>query len=145
MHTVSEVRLTALSDILWRERRLLDLLRFKLEEERLLLLAGRTEWVNRASHEVELVLDEVRGAELDRAVALADAAAGLRLGPHPTLALLTAAVPMPWAGVLGAHRRALRVAAREVDRASEANRVLLRQGLAAARRELDALVEGASL
>lgn len=144
MHSPSEVRLTALSDVLWRERRLLDLLRFKLEEEHLLLAAGRTEWVARASHEIELVLDELARAELDRAVAVAEVGAVLRLGPQPTLAVLAAAVDAPWTGLLRAHRQALRVAARQVERASEANRVLLRQGVAATRRELASLAEGAA-
>ncbi|HEX2038771.1 MAG TPA: flagellar export chaperone FlgN [Acidimicrobiales bacterium] len=138
----SELRLTALSDLLWRERRLLDLLRFKLEEERLLLEAGNTEWLARASHEIELVLDELGRAELDRAVAVADLGAELRLGPQPTLAVLAAAVPPPWTGLLRAHRQALRLAGRQVERASDANRALLRQGVAAARRELDSLVGG---
>lgn len=139
----SEVRLTALSDILWRERRLLDLLRFKLEEEHLLLAAGRTEWVARASHEIEMVLDELARAELDRAVAVADVGAALGLGSQPTLAVLSAAAEPPWTGLLWAHRQALRVATRQVERASEANRVLLRQGMATARRELAVMVEGA--
>lgn len=143
MQSSSEVRLTVLSDILWRERRLLDLLRFKLEEEHLLLAAGRTEWVARASHEIEMVLDELARAELDRAVAVADVGAALELGPQPTLAVLAAAVAPPWTGLLRAHRQALRVAARQVERASEANRVLLRQGMAVVRRELAATVEGA--
>ena len=142
MQSPSEVRLTALSDILWRERRLLDLLRFKLEEEHLLLAAGRTEWVARASHEIEMVLDELARAELDRAVAVADVGAAFGLGSQPTLAVLAAAVEPPWTGLLRAHRHALRVATRQVERASEANRVLLRQGLASTRSELASLVEG---
>jgi hypothetical protein len=136
----SEIRLTALSDLLWRERRLLDLLRFKLEEERLLLEAGNTEWLSRASHEIEMVLDELARAELDRAVAVAEAGAELDLGPQPTLAVLAAAVPAPWTGLLRAHRRALRAATRQVERASDVNRSLLREGVSAARRELGSLV-----
>ena len=34
-----------LSAVLWRERELLELLTFKLEEEQLLLTAGRSRWV----------------------------------------------------------------------------------------------------
>ena len=46
-----------LSAVLWRERELLELLTFKLEEEQLLLAAGRSRWVSHASREVEQVLD----------------------------------------------------------------------------------------
>lgn len=136
----SELSLTALSDLLWRERRLLDLLRFKLEEERLLLLAGNTEWLARASHEIELVLDELSDAELARAVAVAKVGTELDLGPQPSLAVLAAAVPAPWTALLRAHRQALRRAARQVELASDTNRALLRQGVADARRHLDVLV-----
>ena len=41
------------SNILWRERNLLELLAFKLDAERLLARAGRTRWLARADHEVE--------------------------------------------------------------------------------------------
>ena len=124
--------LAALSDLLWRERRLLDLLRFKLEEERLLLQSGSTEWVARASHEVELGLDELSDVELDRAVGVAELGAHFGLGPQPTLAVLAAAVPPPWGPLLRAHRQALRLASKQVERASEDNRTLLRRSMAEA-------------
>ena len=47
-----------LSALLWRERELLELLTFKLEEEQLLLTAGRTRWIEHATREVEQVLVE---------------------------------------------------------------------------------------
>jgi hypothetical protein len=145
MPTPAEHRLTALSEVLWRQRRLLDLLHFKLEEERLLILAGHTGWLGRASHEVEVVLDELGASELDRAVAVADVATALGLAPQSTLALLAAAVEAPWAGLLRAHRQALRAAARQVDRASELNRALLREAMGETRRQLGALVEAVLL
>ena len=48
--------LTEVSSILWRERELLELLLFKLEEEQLLLAAGRSRWLGHATREVEMVL-----------------------------------------------------------------------------------------
>lgn len=143
MPTPAEHRLTALSDVLWRQRRLLDLLRFKLEEERLLLLAGHTEWLGRAAHEIEVVLDELGSSELDRALAVAQVAMTMDLAPQSTLAVLAAAVEAPWSNLLRAHRQALRVATRQVDRASETNRAMLREAMGQARGELDSLVEGA--
>ena len=40
--------------ILWRERELLELLLFKLEEEQLVLASGRGRWLAHATHEVEV-------------------------------------------------------------------------------------------
>jgi len=132
----SELRLTALSDLLWKERRLLDLLRFKLEEERLLLVAGNTEWLPRATHEIELVLDALGAAELERAVWVAEVGAELGLGPQPTLAVLAAGAPAPWTELLRAHRQALRLAAHQVERASGTNQAILRQGVDDARQKV---------
>ncbi|CAN5337491.1 hypothetical protein BH23ACT9_BH23ACT9_24210 [soil metagenome] len=39
------------SNILWRERQLLELLHFKLEVEQSLLAAGRTRWLSHATRE----------------------------------------------------------------------------------------------
>ena len=40
-----------LSNLLWRERELLELLVFKLEEEQLLLTAGKSRWLPQATRE----------------------------------------------------------------------------------------------
>ena len=39
--------LAELSNVLWRERELLEMLLFKLESEQLVLAAGRTHWLAR--------------------------------------------------------------------------------------------------
>ena len=57
--------LERLSEVLWRERHLLELLLFKLEEEQLVLTSGRTRWLGHATREVETVLEEIRTAELE--------------------------------------------------------------------------------
>ena len=57
-----------LSQILWRERELLETLLFKLEEEQMVLAGGRTRWLARAAREVENVLDTIRETEILRAV-----------------------------------------------------------------------------
>jgi hypothetical protein len=111
--------LREVSDILWRERRLLEVLEFKLEEERLLAEAGHLRWLHRASREVAMVRSELRRAELDRALAVAAAAAGLGLRGEPTLQELAAAAPAPWAGILSRHRAALLRAAAQVTDLSE--------------------------
>jgi hypothetical protein len=60
-----------LSALLWRERELLELLIFKLEEEQLLLMSGKSRWLQHATREVEQVLNLVREAGLGRSVEVA--------------------------------------------------------------------------
>lgn len=113
------------SDILWRERELLDVLLFKLDQERLLLSEGgehAVRWLARASHEVDLVVEELRLADLTRAVAIDALAAELGLDPAPTLAALAAAAPAPWNDLLAAHRAAFEVLVRQVRAAAVDNR-----------------------
>jgi len=43
-----QVSLSDLSSILWREREMLELLLFKLEEEQLILASGRSRWLTLA-------------------------------------------------------------------------------------------------
>ena len=73
--------LNELSGVLWRERQLLELLLFKLEEEQLILTSGRTQWLGHATREVESVLDQIRTAELGRAMEAEEAARQLGLEP----------------------------------------------------------------
>ena len=56
--------LADLSSILWREREMLELLLFKLEEEQLVLAGNRTRWLAHATREVEMVLDQIRRTEV---------------------------------------------------------------------------------
>jgi hypothetical protein len=106
--------LREVSDILWRERRLLEILEFKLEEERLLAEAGHRRWLHRATREVALVRSELRRAELERAVVVARAADDLGLDHAPRLRDLAAAAPEPWAGIFERHRHAMVRAADQV-------------------------------
>src|SRR5512144_1453988 len=99
--------LNDVSNILWRERQLLELLVFKLEEEQLVLAAGRSRWLAFATREVENVLGEIKRVELDRAVQVADAARALGLAGTPTLRELAALTAPPWDGIFAEHRRAL--------------------------------------
>src|SRR3954454_18372766 len=48
-----------LSQVLWRERELLETLLFKLEEEQTLLQSDRTRWLVRAAGEVDEVLETI--------------------------------------------------------------------------------------
>jgi hypothetical protein len=133
--------LSDVSNILWRERQLLELLVFKLEEEQLVLAAGRTRWLAHATREVESVLGEIKRVELERAMAVAEAGRDLGLSDSPALRELAALSPAPWDGIFGEHRRALLGLAQEIDTITKSNRELLQRGHQAARETLEALGE----
>jgi len=117
--------LSELSDVLWTERHLLELLLFKLEEEQLLLTSGRTRWLAHATREVESVLDQIRDAELGRAVESDLAAAELGLPDGSGLAALAEAAPAPWDDLLRAHRDAFVTLTTEIAQLADGNRELL--------------------
>jgi hypothetical protein len=135
------VELRDVSNILWRERHLLDLLLFKLEEEQLLLAAGRTRWIAQATREVEMVLEEIKQTELSRAMVVDQVAPGLGLEPGPSLRALAEAAPDPWSTLLSEHRAAFLTATEEIVALAQTNRELLTQGQQAARDVLATLGE----
>jgi hypothetical protein len=130
---VKTVALTELSSVLWRTRELLELLLFKLEEEQLLLAAGRSRWLAHATREVEMVLEQVRSTEVIRAVHAQAAANQLGLPPDASLSALADAAPMPWFELLHQHRKAFLALTSEISGLAEANRDLLTAGPRAAR------------
>jgi flagellar biosynthesis/type III secretory pathway chaperone len=116
-----------LSAHLWRERELLDLLTFKLEEEQLLLSAGRARWLSHATREVEQVLERLRIAGLERATAAAAVAHDWGLPPDATLRDLAAgATDGPWAELLSAHLTAMTDQAAAIRQLRDANAQFLR-------------------
>jgi hypothetical protein len=114
--------LAEVSDILWRERELLDVLLFKLEEEQLLLAAGKVRWLARATREVELVLEQIRLTELTRSIEVDALAPSLGLDPAPSLSKLADAAPLPWSDLLRSHRNAFLTLTQEISSLAEANR-----------------------
>jgi len=120
--------LQAFSDVLFQERRLLELLLFKLDEERLILEAGETRWLALASREIETVLDELNKVELARSVAFAELAPELGLPANATLATLTAAVPSPWESVFADHHQGMKELMTEVVESARFSETLLREG-----------------
>ena len=127
------------SDILWRERELLDLLLFKLDSQRLLLRAGSIRWLARSTHEVDLVLEQLQLVEITRALQVDDLAAQLGLQPGATLADLAAVEPTPWAELFHAHRAAFRTLIEEVTDLAEANQRALREACVLSERNVAAL------
>lgn len=99
---------TELSALLWRERELLELLIFKLEEEQLLLTAGKTRWIQHATREVEQVMNKLRESGLSRTVAVAELALEWGTAEDATLRDIVSHAPDgPWSEIFMAHLAAL--------------------------------------
>ena len=116
-----------LSALLWYERELLDLLTFKLEEEQLLLTAGKTRWLAHATREVEQVLERLRVAGLERASAAAAVAHQWGLPEDASLRDLAAgATEAAWADILSAHLTAMTDQSAAIRQLRDANAQFLR-------------------
>jgi hypothetical protein len=136
--------LREVSTILWRERHLLELLLFKLEEEQLLLAAGRNRWLARATREVEMVLEEIKHTELERAVEVERIAPELGLPSNASLRQLAEVAPPPWQEILTDHRQIFLSLTEEVSDLVQANRELLARGQRAVREVMASIGEGKS-
>lgn len=113
------IELERLSQILWRERDLLETLSYKLGVERMVLASGNDQWLVRSTREIENVLEDLLATENLRAAASDDAAELVGLTPDSSLGALADAAPAPWAGILRDHRDAMIALAREIAEASE--------------------------
>ena len=127
------------SNILWRERQLLELLQFKLEVEQCLLAAGKSRWLGHATREIETMIEEVKQAELARAIEVEAVCRELGVTDAATLKALVAVAPEPWSGILEEHRKAFLLATQEIVALAEHNRELLARGYSAAREALASL------
>ena len=134
--------LREVSAILWRERHLLELLLFKLDEEQLVLAAGRTRWLPRATREVEMVLEEIRQTELERSVEVSGLSVELGLPSSASLRQLADAAPPPWQGMLAEHRQAFLSLTDEITALVQTNRELLVRGQKAVRDVLTSIGDG---
>ncbi len=131
-----------LSQILMRERELLDTLLFRLETEQMVLASGRTRWLMRAAREVEQVLATIRETEILRAVAADAVAASIGLEYNPSLRALAEAVDEPWRTILGEHHAAFVTVTQEIGALADANRDLITAGYRSARETLMSLDGG---
>lgn len=120
-----------LSTLLWREQELLDLLLYKAEEKQYLILTGKTRWLARIAHEIEVILDQLRSLEVQRAAATEAVAVRQGVGANPSLRQLAEVAPAPWNDLLSKHHEALMVLVTELRSLSDANRELIEGGLAA--------------
>src|SRR4051812_15880323 len=96
-----------LAAVLWRQRELLERLVYRLECEQLLLAAGRSRWLGKATSEVEALLTGLGVWERRGGVTAAGAPRGLAPPADAGLQDLAAAAQPPWTQVLLEHRNAL--------------------------------------
>jgi hypothetical protein len=117
-----------LSALLWRERELLELLVFKLEEEQLLLItAGKARWLQFATREVEQVMEKVREAGLARTVEVATLAQEWGTDESATLRELVDHAPTDsWTEIFRAHLQGMAVLATQIRQLRDTNEQFLR-------------------
>jgi hypothetical protein len=115
--------MTALSHTLLRERRLLELLTYRLETQHHLLASGQPRFISLAAREIEDVLDELGHTELERAVQVSGLAERLGLPDEPSLSR-SSKRPPPGGTSSPSTARAARPAD-EVDQLTAENRALL--------------------
>lgn len=128
-----------LSQVLWRERDLLEELLFRLEVEQLVLASGRNRWLQHAAADVERSLDSLRRTEVLRATAAGLAAENAGLQPSPSLRSLAESAPEPWRQILMDHHAAFVALTAEIGAMADTNRHLITRGYQAAREVLTEL------
>ncbi len=135
--------LRAYSTVLWRERDLLEMLRYRLEVQELILQAGLTSRISLAVREVEEALENIRLTDLERSMEAEEAARSLGLEPDASLHEIAASAPAPWDELLGEHRAALLELASEIGDISKRNRDTLAANYQATQETLAILREDA--
>jgi flagellar biosynthesis/type III secretory pathway chaperone len=126
-----------LSALLWRERELLEFLVFKLEEEQLLLTAGKSRWLQHATREVEQVVERLRAAGLGRSVEVASLAKQWGTDENATLRELVAHAPAgPWSEIFSAHLQVLTDLTRQIKELRDTNAQFLRAAARSAQESL---------
>jgi flagellar biosynthesis/type III secretory pathway chaperone len=132
-----------LSAQLWKERELLELLLFKLEEEQLLLTAGKSRWISHATREVEQVMDRMRTVGLARTVEVATLAEEWGISPDSSLRELAAAAPDGiWADIYASHLTAMTELTGQIAEVRDTNERLLREAARSTQETLNGLAGG---
>lgn len=132
------------SAILWRERELLELLLFKLEEEQLLLTAGKSRWLQHATREVEQVLERLRASSLNRSVEVASLAESWGAGTNASLRELVANAPAgPWGEIFQGHLSAMTELTAEIQQLRDLNEQYIRAALRSTQETLSVIGDDA--
>lgn len=118
-----------LSQTLWRQQRLLELLLYRMEVQRLVIASGQGRWVEQAASDVESTMDVLREEELVRATQVAEVAEQLGIDRNASLRELVEAAPEPWCEILRDHQRIFLELVDQIEATSKANRDLIRRSL----------------
>jgi hypothetical protein len=124
-------------DSLWRElgtilveqQQLLDNLLFRLDQEHLILVTGRTRWLSQATAEVMAVGAELNAQDERRRGAVDRLAVALDLGSGATLTELADRAPEGWSEVLRRHREIMRDGVADVQAIVTRNRAVVAERL----------------
>ena len=115
------MRMNGLSELLWRERELLQALVVRLEQERRALDTAPARWPARSTTAVDGLLEELRLVELGRAAAADGVARELGAAEGVSLSGLVELASPPWDARLAEHRAALVTLADEVTQVAGEN------------------------
>ncbi|NYD99864.1 hypothetical protein BJY21_001049 [Kineosphaera limosa] len=115
----------------------MELLTYKLEVQHVLIETGRSRWMGRSTREIEVILQEMREAELMRAVDAGPVCDALGLPLDTPLTQIAEAAPAPWNQVLSEHRVALSNATNELSLLSRSNSEMLEASYKAVQETLD--------
>jgi hypothetical protein len=127
-----------LTGLLSRERRLLEVLLFKLVAARHFLAAGEGRFLMWAAAEVERATERVREAEMLRAGLVQKIAREVGLPEDSlTLSALAAEAPEPYRTIYGDHRQAFLELVAEIEEVTRANRKLAQRNM----HDVDELLE----
>ena len=119
-----------LAGLLTRERRLLEVLLFKLVTARHLLAAGESRFLTWAAAEVQRATERVREAELLRATAVNRLARAAGIPDDAlTLKALASQSPQPYQAIFEDHRAAFFELVAEIEEVTAANRDLAHRGM----------------
>lgn len=128
-----------LSQVLWRLRDLTSLLVYRLEVQQLVLLSGRSRWVNVSTEDVDDAIEAIRRQEANRVRIVEHLAPLLGTVGDASLRDLCEAVPSPWDIVLAEHQSEFLTLCAEAEEAARGNRELLHRGLTDVRQFLDSM------
>ena len=108
--------------MLWRERRQLELLLYRLETQLLHVRAGNWPWLKFTAADVEKVLENLRFDTLARNIESSALAIEWSLSANATLPVIASAAPPGiWPELLQEHHRGLVVLLKQVETSAAAN------------------------
>ena len=111
-----------LSATLWRERRQLELLLYRLETQLLHVRAGHTHWLKFTAADVEKAVESLRFDTLARNIESSAIAIEWHLSANATMPMIASvAPPGVWPELLQEHHRELVLLFKQVETAAAAN------------------------